>query len=346
MVVVLAKLKMKVESESYIDALHAILIHKGWIDCSKSILAGMTASAFRFTVNRRLTPESHTAYNWLAENFLAADFIGVTTSQAAGFSFEATFPLYKQAAVAGIKKAIDSGIGAVLWKDRFVIAVGYDDTRQSLLISGGEEDKLELLPYELFGCNDSPYWYYQVFEGRIKLDYLEICRESLMQAVHKWETHDPMLPEADYACGSLAYDAIVAALRSGAYDCNGLPMVIRSYAAAKRDIRKYLTALESYWPVLRPATEQYALVERAFNEAEQLITEHKKHLKAEQKERVIMEQEMPVAAGCDSPLDTEKSRRLIQIFTAAQQAEERAIATIKMFMRETIAIRRQDIALR
>lgn len=71
-------------SGSYIEAMHSILAHAGWIDCSPS------TPCFRFTVNRRLTGESAAAYNWMAELFVAGDFIGVTTSQHAGFSFEAS----------------------------------------------------------------------------------------------------------------------------------------------------------------------------------------------------------------------------------------------------------------
>ena len=45
--------------------------------------------------------ESISAYNWMAENFVEADFMGVTTGQHGGFSFEPTFPLYQKQARAG-----------------------------------------------------------------------------------------------------------------------------------------------------------------------------------------------------------------------------------------------------
>ncbi len=324
MAVVIDELKMSVDSESYIDALHAILTHKGWTSLSKPMLAGMTASAFRFTVHRQLTAESHTTYNWMAENFLAADFIGVAASQAAGFCFDATFPLYKRQAIAQIKAAITSGIGAIIWKDQFVVVVGYDDAREELLVSSGITDGLESLSYESFGSNASPYWYYQIFEDRIELDHLEICRESLMQAIYKWETHDPMLPEKDYACGKAAYDAIINALQSADYDEAGLHTVIRSYAATKCDIMLYFSELKNYWPELRFAAEQYVSVDTAFHEAKRLTSSF---------------------SGCNS-LDAEATKKLIAIFSVAQQAEEKAIEIIKAFMRETIDIRSSDIALR
>lgn len=323
MAVVIPDLRMSLESGSYIDAMHAVLTHKGWIALTKPKLAGMTASSFRFTVNRRLTAESHTAYNWVAEHFLAADFIGVTSGQAAGFRFDATFPLYQRHAIAQIRKTINAGVGAILWSDRFVVAVGYDDERETLLISNGISNELEELPYESFGIHISPFWYYQVFDSRIELDHMEICRESLMQAIYKWETHDPMLPESEYACGCSAYDAIIEALKNRSYDREEMPTVIRAYRAAKRDISKYMSTLGAYWPQLQSAAEHYASVEAGFQEASLL------------------------AGGLDNKeLGEEELHEMIRLFVLAKQMEQSAIDAIKAFMRETIDIRRHDIALR
>ncbi len=313
--VILADLKMTVESESYIDAMFAVLHHKGWINGSKAMLAGMTSSAFRFTVNRRLTEESSTAYNWVAENFLAADFLGIGSSQNAGFSFDATLPLYREEAVCQIKKSIDNGIGAVIWRNQFVVAVGYDDAQHSLILSNGS-DELEYLPYNSFGSPISPYWYYQIFGNRIALDHMEICRESLMQAVYRWETHDPLLPGTEYACGRAAYAAITAALQSGNYDRKGWWTTLRSYAAAKRDIRCYFSVLETYWPSLRAASVQYDCVAEAFEEMERLA------------------------------FNDSLTEPMISELRNAAQAEEKAIEEIKAFMRETLDIRKGDIALR
>jgi hypothetical protein len=217
----LANLHMKIESKSYIDAMHGILAYNGWSTFSKPMLSGMTATGFRFSVNRRLTAESSTAYNWLAENFLAADFLGIMSSQHAGYYFDATFPLYQKHAVSVIKESIDRGMGAVFWKDRFVIAVGYDDKEQAIYYSDGLNDEHQTLSYASFGINASPYWYYQVFGHRIDLDESAIYKESLMQAIYKWETHDPMLPGSQYACGRSAYDTIIKALQTGDYDREG-----------------------------------------------------------------------------------------------------------------------------
>ncbi|MGP3783465.1 hypothetical protein [Paenibacillus sp. 1A_MP2] len=96
---------------SYIDAMYRILMHKQWTDLPRHMIAGMTTSVFRLVVDRGLTTESISAYNWMAENFVAADFIGVTTGQHGGFSFELTFPLYQKQALLDIKASIDRGSG-------------------------------------------------------------------------------------------------------------------------------------------------------------------------------------------------------------------------------------------
>lgn len=177
--IILKDLRMTTESRSYIDAMHAVLTHAGWTSCSKAMLAGMTVTGFRFAVHRHLTAESPTAYNWVAENFLAADFMGVTASSSAGFAFHPTFPLYRQEAVAEIKASLDRGIGAVFWKDCFAVAAGYDDEEGILYYDDGSGHGLQRLPYGEFGQNRSPYWYYQILEDTVELDPIEIYKESL-----------------------------------------------------------------------------------------------------------------------------------------------------------------------
>lgn len=316
---ILTELTMKPESRSYVDALHGILTHRGWTSLGKPMLSGMSVTAFRFTVNRRLTAESSTAYNWMAENFLAADFTGITSTQQAGYSFEPTFPLYQKHAITVIKQSIDRSVGAIFWKDGFAIATGYDDEQQSFYYSDGSSEGYRLLPYVGFGINISPYWYYQIIEDRIDLDELAVYKESLMQAIYKWENHDLMLPESQYACGRRAYDAIIHALRIEDYDRDGARQVFGDYAACKRDIQIYMTALQRIWPQLSGAAACYAELSQLFAEI----------VKAEDK----ME-------------ETGESATLIPLVKEAQQTEEQAIQHIKTFMRETIDNRRGDIGLR
>lgn len=318
--IILKDLRMTTESRSYIDAMHAVLTHAGWTSCSKAMLAGMTVTGFRFAVHRHLTAESPTAYNWVAENFLAADFMGVTASSSAGFAFHPTFPLYRQEAVAEIKASLDRGIGAVFWKDCFAVAAGYDDEEGILYYDDGSGHGLQRLPYGEFGQNRSPYWYYQILEDTVELDPIEIYKESLMQAIYKWETHDRMLPEADYACGSKAYDAIKQALHGGAFDPVQAGEVFECYAAAKRDAGEYVGVLASLWPQLEPAAQAYRKTAQAFREVLGLIAE--------------------------DPSMKRQARNLVRLFDEAQRAEQEAIGLIKSFMHERIRNRFDHVGLR
>ncbi|CAM3900496.1 hypothetical protein COLU111180_13310 [Cohnella lubricantis] len=333
--VVLEGLRMRSERRPYTDALHAVLIHRGWFRGSKAMLSGMTVTGFRFTVNRRLTAESATAYNWHSENFLAADFTGMTSSQHMGFVFQPTWPLYRELAIAEIKASIDRGAGAVFWHGEFVVAAGYDDERSVLYYSDGRDSQLRELPYERFGNNGTPYWYYQIIEGRIPMDEHAIVKESFLQAIFKWETHDLALPERGYACGRAAYDAIVTALRSGDYDRDGARETFATYAAFKRDLAEYTAGAAGVrsqaaavtrevdehaaqragaWPEVAAAAECYGEVSRLF-------------------ERIAAEPGLP---------DAER----ILLFEAARQAEEQAIAALKALVRETADNRYHDIGLR
>lgn len=313
--IILTDLHMKRESYSYIDALHTIVTNKGWLACSKAVLAGMTAMSFRFTVNRKLSDESSTAYNWMAEHFVAADLLGLRTAQQAGFSFQHTFPLYQKQAVQDIKQSIRQGTGVLIWRDSFVVVSGYDDKKELFLYSDGLSEELISLKYEDFGYNNSPYWYYQLYEGKIELDIYEVYKESLMQAVSKWDTHDILLPQHEYACGREAYDAIVEALSSDDYDRRGAFETFRCYGAAKRDAAQYLCSLKSIWHEYTRVSELYLRIADLFDE---II-----HKAAREEWNV-----------------------LIPLFMDAKRYEEQAIEELRALLSENIHNRFDDSGLR
>ncbi|WP_208918756.1 hypothetical protein [Paenibacillus uliginis] len=322
--IILSDLHMRRESLSYIDALYAILMHRGSVNCSKPVLSGMTAMAFRFTVNRRLTVDSATAYNWMAEHFVAADLLGLTTTQHAGFHFQPTFPLYQKAAVQEIKQSIAWGTGALIWKDSFVVVTGYDDEQQTFLYCDGTRNEFQTMGYDDFGCNQSPYWYYQLYDDQITMDIYEIYKESLMQAVSKWETHDIMLPPSEYACGRQAYAAIAEALESGDYDQEGASDTFRCYGVAKQDTAQYMSSLKNIWPLCSKAAELYGRVAELFDDIVQQITR----------------------AGSGLSENRTRAKQLIPLFMEAQQREEEAVQELSLFLSENIHNRFEDIGLR
>ncbi|KGP81293.1 MULTISPECIES: hypothetical protein [unclassified Paenibacillus] len=309
---------------SYIDAMYRILVHKQWTDLPRHMIAGMTANVFRLVVDRRLTTESISAYNWMAENFVAADFIGVTASQSAGFSFEPTFPLYQKQALLAIKASIDRGVGAILWHDQFVICTGYDDGEQVLFICESKGNEVIRLPYDSFGRNSTPYWYYQVLESHTTVDVWELCKESLIQAVYKWETHDYMLPPQDYACGPAAYAAIAAALQSGIYETDQAAKVLRYYANSRQDMAVYVAELGHLSNQMNHVVQEYALLADLYAQ---------------------MMEKVEDSAAWDAK-EPGHVLRVINLIKQARETEQRAIDAIKQAFPETIGNRFEDIGLR
>ncbi|MGO4533023.1 hypothetical protein AB4Z30_28405 [Paenibacillus sp. 2TAF8] len=311
-------------TSTYADALYPILLHQKWTHLPRYMIAGMTASLFRFVVDRRLTTESISAYNWMAENFVAADFIGVTASQAAGFSFEPTFPLYQKQALHDIKASIDRGTGAVLWHDQFVVVVGYDDDEEVLFLCTGDDPDMLRLPYSLVGRNNSPYWYYQVLEAHQSIDMWEVCKESLIQAVYKWETHDYMLPAQDYACGSAAYTAIADVLQSGNYESHHAASVLRYYAYTREDIALYVKALEHLSPYMDQVIKRYTILANIYASIVEVLDN----------------------SAAWNAREPESVQRVSELIRSAGDTEQAAIDAIKQAFPETINNRSSDIGLR
>jgi len=319
--ILLDNIRLRIGSRSYIDALHAILAYKGWTSYPKPMLAGLTAFGFRFTVRRDLHVDSPTAYNWVAEHFVAADFVGITTSQQAGFTFSATFPLYRDKAVRAIKASLMNGTPAIMWKDGFVVAIGFDDKEELLYYCDGSDARPKVLPYARFGC--SRYWYYQLIEHYIELDERAVIKESFIQAVNKWEVHEALLAESDYACGARAYDTAIEAFQSGRYDQDGAWEIIACYIAAKRDIRLYTQTVARLWPESRAVAESYFALGQLLDAMSDIV-----------------------GASDGRRIQPEQARKLMPLLREAKRLEAAAIGRIRELMHETIANRFNDIGLR
>ncbi|ASA19446.1 hypothetical protein [Paenibacillus donghaensis] len=314
-------LQLHVESQSFIDAMYGVLSGKGWFSLPKYMLSGMTGACFRLSMGHRLEADSVSTYNWMAEHFVAADLIGIQASQDAGFHFAPTFPLYRQQAVVDIKRCLDQGTGAVAWKDRFVIVNGYDEEKQLFYYADGQPDIHQEWPFEQFGQNLSPYWYYQIYEHHSPMDLLQVIKESFLQAAYRAEVHDPMLPESDYSCGLKCYDMMMDVFRSGAYDAPGAYETLSSYAAAKRDASHYAQEACSYWPALEPVAAHYIQLAEIYN---RMLT--------------LPLDTQPLPAG---PL-----QQLLDLLQEAKQAETAAIQAIRLLLRETATNRSHNIGLR
>lgn len=319
--IILHSLQYRLESHAFIDALYGVLAGKGWFAMPKYMLSGMTGACFRFSVHRRLQPDSSTAYNWMAEHLVACDLIGITASQWGGFNFTPTFPLYQQQAITDIKACIDRGTGAVVWQDRFVIVHGYNEQEQVFYYLDGAAESCQEIPFTGLGRNQSPYAYYQIYEQRMEMDVLQMIKESFIQAVFKAEAHDILLPESEYACGLAAYDAILEILHSGDYDTVGAAETFFVYAAAKRDAANYTQEALAYWPAAKEIAAHYTRLSEIFAAITQVELRTK-------------------------PLPASGMRELLSLFGDAKAAETAAIQSIRHLLQEPIANRFHDIGLR
>lgn len=310
---------------TYSAALHRLLVHRRWTSFPRYMIAGMTASAFRLVTDRRMSVESVTAYNWMAEHFVAADLIGITASQSAGFTFEPTFPLYRAQALLDIKASIDRGAGAILWHNPFVIVTGYDDEEQVLWICDSDRNEYRRLPYGAFGENGTPYWYYQVLESQESVDMWEVCKESLIQAIFKWEVHDPMLPPEDYFCGSAAYVAMVEALETGNYAPEEAAQTLRYYAGSRQDMARYVAELGHLSERMSHVIQEYERLVNVHSEIEKAI-------------------EDTTAAWQDK--NKSLVRKVSVLLQRAAETEQKAVDAIREAFAETISNRFGDIGLR
>ncbi|KAI7251773.1 hypothetical protein KC345_g11539 [Hortaea werneckii] len=283
----------------------------------------MTASCFRLSVHRQLHKDSPTAYNWMAEHTVAAELIGVIAAQSAGYHFAPTFPLYQQQAIRDIRKCLDQGTGALVWKDQFIVITGYDDHKQVFYYSESPSATAEQeLPYSGLGRNKSPYWYYQIYERQFATEIPQMIRESFIQAVYKAEVHDPMLPESQYACGLLAYDAIEEAFSGGLYDAAGAYETFMYYAICKKDAASYTREACRNWPELEATARHYERLSAIYEE----ITA-----------------ELSLNQDAASSLRHTTLRDLVR---AAKVAEAAAIQSIRLLLREPIENRLHDVGLR
>ena len=313
-------------ASSFADAMHQVLSAKGWFNLPVHMLSGMTALCFRLSVHKQLHRDSATAYNWAAEHTVAADLIGIVASQAAGFHFMPTFPLYQKQAIAAIRHSLEQSTGVVCWKDRFVVITRCDDERQLFYYKEYASAAELELPYDQFGRNETPYWYGQVYEGQIQKDRLQVIRESLIQAVYKAEVHDPMLPESQYACGLKAYDAMLETLADKTYDAAGAYETLVFYAGMKQDTAAYAREASLYWPELDGIAGHYTALAAVFNEITDALNG-----------RLAQAPEAPCSIDAEG---------LLPLLREAKRIETAAIQSIRLLLREPIENRFHDVGLR
>ncbi|MEF3306496.1 hypothetical protein [Paenibacillus sp. GYB003] len=256
--VLLDDIRMKRESKSFTDAVHAVLTAAGLFDGPKHMLSGLSGMAFKFTVHERLLPLSVSAYGqWGTEHRPAIDNLGVFTIGDGGRVRHPTFRYYQRKAVQLVKSGLDRGVGAVCWLPEFGVIHGYDDEDGVFFAQDGIGDDSKIVLYDNFGLNVTPFWYCRTFGPKIEIGLPDAVLESLRLAVRDYDTPHKTLPDTAIASGKLAYAYLIRGLRQGDYDERGARYILRSYVQARTEIRDYLRDVRDTLPGLEEAAELY-----------------------------------------------------------------------------------------
>ncbi|MEC0125823.1 C39 family peptidase [Paenibacillus pabuli] len=256
--VVLDNLRMKRESKSYVDSLHAVLTHAGLFQGSKYALAGYTGMAFKLSVHRRLLHISVTAYGqWGESHRQGIDNLGIFTISDGGRTRHSTFEYYQRDAVNWVKRSLDGGVGVIYWIPEFGVIHGYDDHDRIFYVQDGWSKEPQILLYDNFGLNFTGFWHCQVFGDRVRIPEQQMLLESLRMAIEDWDIPYRLLPDRNIASGRLAYDVWVEALRGGDYDASGTAYILESYCRSRTEIQMYLQDAQGIWTELDQAYACY-----------------------------------------------------------------------------------------
>ena len=233
--VLLHDIHMKRESKSYIDCQHAILTAAGWFRGPKHMLSGLSGMAFKISVHEQLLSFSVSAYGqWVSEHKPAANNVGLLPETDGGRTRYPSFRWYQEQAVLMVKRSLDRGLGAIYWLPEFAVISGYDDDDRVFYVQDGWSGEEQIVLYDNFGLNVTPFWYVETYADWIEIALEEQVLESVRLAIGDWHTPYKTLPDTAIASGKLAYAFLRKGLLSSTYDAGGAGYL--SIRAVKRTL--------------------------------------------------------------------------------------------------------------
>ena len=63
---------------------------------------------------------------------------------------------------------------------------GYDDADQVFYVQDGRHAESQVVLYDNFGLNFTPFWYYEIFGDDVEITHEEMVLESLRIAIDDW----------------------------------------------------------------------------------------------------------------------------------------------------------------
>ena len=236
---------------SYAAAAYGVLRGAGWYTDDLWKFMGDTGAAFHFFVHKSACPSSVTVYDWGRAHVGMLDRIGVATEHVwiENHLTLQTAALFREEAVARIRRAIDDGFGVVVWAPtpllEFGLINGYDDVDGVFLVEAcGGEAPADPLLYANLGVSEVPCLCYQIPTGRLEVAPDQTIASALQYGLDLW--HAPFHIHPDYGCGRKAYENLLGMFRTGEVNPFGIGYLLAVYHDARAQLAKYLEHVNTH----------------------------------------------------------------------------------------------------
>ena len=231
---------------SYASAAYGVLKGAGFYSDELWKFMGDTGAAFHFFVHKSACPSSVTVYDWGRTHVGMLDRIGVATEHVwiENHLTLQTVALFREWAVARIRRAIDDCFGVVIWTPtpllEFGLINGYDDTDGVFFVEAcGGDTPADPLLYANLGISEVPCLCYQIPTGRLDIDPDKTIVSALQYGLDLW--HAPFHIHPDYGSGRKAYENLLGMFRTGEVNPFGISYLLAVYHDARVNLAKYLT---------------------------------------------------------------------------------------------------------
>ncbi|WP_309119323.1 RNA polymerase sigma factor [Paenibacillus sp.] len=220
---------------SFAGAVHAVLTYAGEGNRSLTDVMGLTAQAFRLTVEEeRIDASGPAMYFWESKFHDGLSNLGFESAHAGDGGSPPT-PFLLNEAISHARRSIVRGVPAIAWDvgaPEFGIVYGYDDEEQQLYAEDAKGKYV--IPYDRFGRGESGgVFVLSVTEPKPILE-----REATMNALEMAVRHAyGEMTFVGYVCGLPAYDCWIEAFRKRRIDgignayTLGIAVEARGYAA-------------------------------------------------------------------------------------------------------------------
>ncbi|MCR2805763.1 RNA polymerase sigma factor [Paenibacillus soyae] len=302
---------------SFAGAVCAVIPYAGEVKRSLIDVMGLTAQAFRLTIEEERVDASGPAmYFW--ENKFRDGLLNLGFESAhAGDGGAPPTPFLLNEAIAHARRSIARGVPAIAWDvgaPEFGIVYGYDDEEQVLYAEDAKGK--HVLPYDRFGRGESGGVFVLAVTEPKPIGEREAIANALDMAVrHAYGE----LTFVGYVCGLPAYDCWMEAFRKRRVDRIGNAYTAQIAADARGYAARFLRDVGA-----------------KFEDAAALALEAAGHYEtaAENLERMTERFPFPAGGQPDDPAVAEEAIHLLKRASAAEESGVRALRRLAGRLRE------------